>query len=236
VRPLKISPFEKALHEATKKAFTVDKSTLYRKVDADVLIQTVGKLRPIYNGKPQRWLHSILNCGPSDNPALTKTGRRILHHCYQAGLVYMVPCIPMRAKTKFRLTQSGVQLMDHWADKYPQFKPFVDAYLPKKARKQIAVDCVDFALGMEPARILAIRGKFEAAAIKADIVKLKKERAQAEFDLQVQKYYAAMQAVNLSTTNTALPNTAIHNTVTQTDYLTSIQAAASNVVDVNWRK
>lgn len=228
-RPLKISPFEKALHEATKKAFTVGKSTLYRKVDADVLIQTVGKLRPIYNGKPQRWLHSILNCGPSDNPALTKTGRRILHHCYQAGLVYMVPCIPMRAKTKFRLTQSGVQLIDHWADKYPQFKPFVDAYLPKKARKQIAVDCVDFALGMEPARILAIRGKFEAAAIKADIVKLKKERAQAEFDLQVQKYYAAMQAVNLSTQSANL-------STTQTDYLTSIQAAASNVVDVNWWK
>lgn len=88
---------------------------------------------------------------------------------------------------------------------------------------------MDFALGMEPARILAIRGKFEAAAIKADIVKLKKEREQAEFDLQVQKYYAAMQAVNLSTQSANL-------STTQTDYLTSIQAAASNVVDVNWRK
>lgn len=165
-RVRKPTAFEKGMMEAALTAVSLDHTDLFFNNDAQHLIDIFGKLKPIYNGRPQKWMHIILNACPADNAGMSKRGWNMLHTGFHAGLFYKVPLVPTKARTKFRVTMAGVRLLDHWAEKHPKFRPFLDAYLPVKARNQIAADCVDFMLGTEPARLKKLREKSAAEMAK----------------------------------------------------------------------
>lgn len=155
--PRRISRVHRAIVELTKapsRDLPDEVRPYYRSVSSDTIIHELGFVRPVRCGRPHHLARRLLELAAGDVP----------HMYYQnCGLTYMVPFIPGRAKTKSRLTINGLKLLDYWAEKSPAFRPFVAAYVTKKARQVILQDCIDFELGVVPLRIKDMLEKQKAA-------------------------------------------------------------------------
>jgi hypothetical protein len=115
---------------------------------------------PVYNGRPRREVLPLLLTAPTP----MKFWQQGLYFAY--GLVTYEPVIANRRKARARLSYAGLELLDYWADKYPKFKPFVDAYVPIKARKEIAADAVGYRLGIIPSRFAKMKELHEKEIMK----------------------------------------------------------------------
>lgn len=119
--------------------------------------QTVSRLlpamefNPMYRGRPRKEVNWLLLAGPSPIKLFYQ------HRLFYAGLVTLEPAVANRRKARCRLSYAGLELLDHWAIRYPKFKPFVDAYLTKKARQEIASDALGYRLGFMPERFKAMQ-------------------------------------------------------------------------------
>lgn len=152
--PKRLSKFADAMFKARTLSGSVaaEVEPYYRRADIGSIIPSLGALNPVRNGKPQVWVNIFLNAGTPMNPR-SKTASMWTHAAFFAGLFYRIPPVPMRNRTKYRLTIAGLALLDHWAVKFPKFKPFVDAYISMKDRKAIASDCFVFTCGTIPKRV-----------------------------------------------------------------------------------
>lgn len=119
-------------------------SNNYISIPVEALLESFGKLRPLYGGKPKREVMHLLMAANSEHWFNTQ------YLFKGAGLAYISFSIIGRKRMKARLTMGGLTLLDHWAAQFPKFKPFVDAYVSKTARKQIAAASFDFEMGVLP--------------------------------------------------------------------------------------
>lgn len=126
----------------------------FRDQSLDGLLPAMN-FNPLYNGRPRREVLSLLLCSPSP----MKFFHQYIYFTY--GLVTLEPAICNRRKARARLSYTGLELLDYWSEKYPKFKPFVDAYVTKKARKEIAIDAVGYKMGILPSRFIAMQALHE---------------------------------------------------------------------------
>jgi hypothetical protein len=114
----------------------------FRHFTVEEAVQIFGDYNPIYAGKPKKLAYWLLNGAAGRT---TFNGRLI-----GAGLAYATPSLIGVRKTGTMTSYVGLGLLDHWAEKFPRFKPFVDAFVTSKMRRKIASDCYDFSLGVYP--------------------------------------------------------------------------------------
>lgn len=189
------TPFEKAMNKATGNAETKfsEGGVYYAYVTGGQLIDAFGKLKPVYNGRPQLWLNIFLNSCPSPMRATSKTGKVFLNRGMHAGMFYRLPAIPKRRRARYRITASTVALLDHWAKYNPKFRPFLDAYLTPKARDEISRQCALLAFGICPEEL-------EVEKMKAEEAEKKVRQEQAE---AMQLIYQQQQIANQSAQSTS---------------------------------
>src|SRR5206468_444923 len=113
------------------------------------------------------------------------------------GLFYPVPMLIGVRKMRMRTSQAGIMLLDHWAKTFPRFAAFMDAYVSKKARKNIAADCYDLAIGVRPASFQKMDEVNKLYLLKAEsreLRRMKQEIAAKEAEnLRVQQMMLASQ-------------------------------------------
>lgn len=137
---------------------TASANTWNISVPPHIVIEHLGKLRPIHAGRPKMGIVTqMLSIGAS--PKSMRGG----YNLFMFGLAHKLPHIIGKRKTRFTLSATGLALLDHYATKFPSFKRFVDAYVPAKRRKEIMAMSVDFEIGQTPALIdeLLVRHKLE---------------------------------------------------------------------------
>lgn len=115
-----------------------------------------GDYRPMYNGKPSSYAQALLDAaaGEIHHPRWAAEYKR-------AGLLMQFPCIPTKRKGRVRATPAALAVLDHWASRSKRFKEFVDVYVKRKARLEIADLGFDLKLGLVPAKLQAIITKAE---------------------------------------------------------------------------
>lgn len=165
----------------------------FKSITPDTLIHHLGYIRPVRCGRPHSLAQHLLELAAGDCG-----GRFYLN----AGLTYTVPFIPGQRKTRSRLTMAGLKLLEHWAEKSPSFRPFMAAYVTKKARREIMSDTIDFEMGVVPARIqeILVRQKKAYADLQQkelmkidDYIAMKQREYQAKkIEEESRKRYAAM--------------------------------------------
>lgn len=64
------------------------------------------------------------------------------------GLMYPVPEVPKRHRREWKLSYAGLMVIDNWADKYPRFKSYVDAFITDKDRKEIVESSAMMRMGI----------------------------------------------------------------------------------------
>jgi hypothetical protein len=154
----KKSRFAKALFSCPSGTMPEKHGDYYRTQSLDNLLPAMD-FNPLYNGRPRREVMSLLLCAPSPMKFFNQS-------CYHIwGLVTLEPAICNRRKSRARLSYVGLELLDYWAGKYPKFKSFVDAYVPTKARKEIAIDAVGYKMGIQPVRFLKMKELHEKEAM-----------------------------------------------------------------------
>jgi hypothetical protein len=163
----KMTPFGTALMEAvghaTDSTVMTTEQHAFRVLSGNDAINCFGKLRPHMSLRPKKWAEMLLRTCPSPTQAYSKTASFYYHQAVGAGLMYALPLIYGSKRTRFRLTASGIVLLDYYADRWPDFAPFVSAYLPKKAREEIQCDSCDFIMGIEPEWLKKEKAKAEEA-------------------------------------------------------------------------
>lgn len=186
----------------------------FKSITPDTLIHHLGYIRPVRNGRPHALAQHLLELAAGDCG-----GRYYL----SVGLTYTVPFIPGQRKTRSRLTMAGLKLLEFWAEKSPGFRPFMAAYVTKKARKEVMSDTIDFEMGVVPARIqdILVRQKKAYADLQQkelmkidDYIAMKQREYQAKkTEEESRKRYAAIlqqsstplwQSLNLHSPTTAL--------------------------------
>jgi hypothetical protein len=147
------------------KAINDTTESYIRSSDSGEIIAQLGNINPIYNQRPKKTPIRLLL-------AINGIRHKIVQDrlLWQAGLFYKLPSVAGKRRSEYRLTLNGVKLLDHWADKYKSFRPFLDAYMSAKSRKKIISDCVDFQIGIVPLSIMDLleRDKKEQALIQKE--------------------------------------------------------------------
>lgn len=195
----------------------------YRPVSPELLIAHLGKVCPVYGGKPIKQVMPLLMAAGSPYDFANKFAYRMY------GLVFTTYPVAGRSKIRARLSVSGLKLLDHWADQYPSFKPFVQAFVTKTARREIIETCFDFELGVLPVSLQrqkamseAILAKDEAILEAAAKVNAKKHRYTAKFS------NAVANARTLFGATQANPNLinqqALHQQLLQSQYSNALGA------------
>jgi DNA-binding PadR family transcriptional regulator len=116
----------------------------------------------------------FLNAAAGPQKATSATSAYLYRLGAEAGLFMAHPPIPGRRRRSYRLTLAGLAVLDDWSQANPSFRPFFEAFVPKKARNEIALMAMDIALGQVPACI-----KNDLQAID-DYAKKLRERLQRE--------------------------------------------------------
>jgi hypothetical protein len=189
----KKSRFAKALFSCPSGTMPEKHGDYHRIQSLDNLLPAMD-FNPLYNGRPRREVMSLLLCAPSPMKFFNQS-------CYHIwGLVTLEPAICNRRKSRARLSYVGLELLDYWAGKYPKFKSFVDAYVPTKARKEIAIDAVGYKMGIQPVRFLKMKELHEKEAMMNRDTPTRRKFVQR---LELQKQAIMAQQLYLSTQTTA---------------------------------
>jgi hypothetical protein len=192
---------------------------LPRDIDTYFRDQTLGGFlpamgfNPMYNGRPRREILPLLLSAPSP----MKFFNQGTYFCF--GLVTFEPAVCNRRKTRARLSYAGLELLDYWSEKYPKFKPFVDAYVTKKARKEIAADAVGYRLGIVPSRfakMLELHAKEEA--MNRDTPGRRRYKARREALLASQHLYWSAQQNTAANQPPLWAQQAMQQAMTQQQY------------------
>lgn len=170
------TPFYKAICTALPMVVETTVETTYqdsfRVLGGSDAIAVFGHLKPMFNGRPQKWCEMLLRAAPSPAQSYSKTATHYYRQASSAGLFFVHPSIIGRARTRYRLTAAGMMLLDHYAAKHKKFAPFVEAYLPQKARDEINEMCCDMIMGIRPPIIRKEMEKATTAAVKHEAAKL----------------------------------------------------------------
>lgn len=126
---------------------------LYWKNSPEALIEHLGKVCPMHRGRPKYFALTLLQSIPSPMKATSMTATHIYSRGMFKGMFLMHPPIPTRRRRSYQATLATIGLLDHWAQKWPSFKPHLDAYLTAKAKKTIISNEVDLTLGHVPRSI-----------------------------------------------------------------------------------
>lgn len=153
--------------------------------DSEAAIATVGTLSPLLRGKPRFWTRVLLESIKSPEPARSMSHSMIMHRALIAGLVYQVPLIAGKERVKYRLTATGLTLMDYWAAKKKGFAPFLDAYCDRKSREQINSDCGMMGFGIMPEWLEERFRKHDKAV--ADIARSKASKLAKDAQMQMRQ-------------------------------------------------
>lgn len=154
----------------------------FNKLTCDVAIQHLGDYNPIYGGTPKKLAMALLMSAA--NPSRFG-GAYALH---SVGLVYPYPSLVGVRRMRHRTSVAGLALLDHWAEKFPKFKPFVDAYVTSKDRKKITAECYDLAMGVRPLSFIAADAKNEVYAKRAEEKRKKEQLIRAQKDAMYKAY------------------------------------------------
>ena len=128
-------------------------NVLYVKLDSDLAIEAMTKFRPVHSGRPKFETMLFLNAATAPQKATSGTAAYLYRLGAEVGLFMAHPPIPGKRKRSYRLTLTGLKVLDHWAEKNPSFTPFLNAFVTKKARNEIALEAMDFYMGQVPASI-----------------------------------------------------------------------------------
>lgn len=146
-RKRKLTKFEEALctlrSMAGEAGSKEEVSHYYSPIPFEVIADTIGTFNPMRCGRPVSVAMKLLSAVPS-----TLGGKG--YDLKQAGLMYFTPHIAGVRRSRNRTTSNGIKLLEHWAEKFPDFQPFCSAYVTEKSRKEILMDCIDFHLGILP--------------------------------------------------------------------------------------
>lgn len=148
----------------------------FRHLDGDAAIEVFGNWNPLYAGKPKAMSLLLLE-GCAGRQSIRRAGSMSLK---MTGLVYFLPCLAGIRSTGFHTTAAGLELLDHWAEKFPKFKRFVAAYVRKDMRRKIVSECFDLAMGILPRSFAKIEQANKLNQIKADARSFRKMKRQEE--------------------------------------------------------
>lgn len=159
----------------------------FRSIHPDIVISHLGGLRPVHAGRPRKLVMNLLNAAASP-----VKGAFYLGH----GLTYKVPHLAGRRKTRHRLTLSGLRLLEHYAAKWPCFRPFFAAYVTPKAKREIMRDTIDFEMNHVPkwisdrlAENIVLQEKIETKKIEALADYLRQKGRAHTYDALIKEEY-----------------------------------------------
>ena len=204
--------WDKALDELRKQpSQTNDVSTHYKSVSPDLVISVLGKINPVYRGRPKKLPLFLLGSAMFANrPGLLYVS---------SGLTYSDHCVKEKYKQKGRLTATGLRLLEHWARVYPSFAPFFEAYVPKKARKEIMADSFDLEMNVLPKRVRELKARHDAImAHEAEVL-----AEAAKIEAAKRKYVSSKSTQNAS---------ALHNALIQQQYYNHLNQM--NQQNIGW--
>lgn len=163
---------------------------LYYNVSAEEAIEALGKYNPMYSNRPKKLAKMLLEMAASS----ARGGYGLV----QTGLVYPIPMLIGVRASRHRATAAALGLLDYWAGKFPKFAPFVDAYVHKKGREEIIVDCVDMAMGNRPVSFRSYDERNKLYQLKADSRELKRMKKEQEEKEALRKHHEMMQLAQQS--------------------------------------
>lgn len=195
------TPFSKAISaalELTVESKVQTSDLAFRVLSANDAIATFGKLKPMYAGRPQKWMLMLLGACPSPVQSYSKTASHYYFQGAIAGLFVKFPFIIGKRRARYRLTAAGLMLLDYYAGKHKAFAPFVDAYVTKKARDEINELSCDLIMGIEPRVLREEKAKAHKAQTAHDLKKLQEMVAEQE-RLRIERQRTNRQVHNTGT-------------------------------------
>lgn len=150
---------------------TVRKVGDFAFIEGDRAIDVLGNYNPMYAGRPKKLAMLMLE---------SAAGRAPWSSIAYAGLAYRMPKKTGIRKAGRRTSHAGLMLLDHWAQKFPPFAPFVMAYVSVKSRKEITADCFDLSMGAIPKWMLDDEKKEKDRLIKWEAREYRKEKKRKE--------------------------------------------------------
>ena len=211
--PRRLTRLQKALKEvrllASRLEYKVpltEENYIMYSIQSEDLIEMLGDLRPIHSGRPTSWAMTLLQAVPAPVTRDNVPMPSLLYMGYAAGMFYTFPSIIGKRKRRSRLSAPALRLLDHYAEKWPSFRPFHAAFVTKKSRQEIDVATYDALSGsFSPAMI----DEFDKAAkaSRDHVAKVSQAAAMKQAIYQAQQaqsravngpYYAALgqQATN----------------------------------------
>lgn len=141
-------------------------------VHSDVAIDILGSYNPIYGGRPKKLVQMMLDILPGY--------KRADKNMYMCGLAYQVPALVGVRSQRMRLSAAGLALLDHWAERFPNFAKFLAPYDSPKSRERILSDCYDLAMEVRPGWFEKIDKANVLNQLKADSRELKRLKREEE--------------------------------------------------------
>ena len=157
-------------------------------------LNILGDLNPIHGGKPNALAMAMLDCAPSPVRSRKGTSKWGVYTLKNLGLAFFYPVVAGQRCRSGRLSIEGIQLLDHWAKKFKRFRPFVDAYLTKKTRNEIAVLCFDLEMGVLPKLFDDYLAKHEVNMVKVKAKQEEEYRNRLEAEMTMRQSQAVDQS------------------------------------------
>lgn len=184
------------LFKKTRKVEAGGQPTGFHMLTGDQAIEVFGNYNPLYSGRPKKLTKLLLDAAAGRH--------RFMGTIAPTGLFYALPVLVGVRKMGMRTSAAGLILLDHWAEKFPRFKPFLDAYVTKAARKQIMCDCYDLSMGFEPGHFAKAAELNKMYQLKADSRELKRLKKEKEYTDARMKQDALYQQQMMSLYQNAL--------------------------------
>lgn len=196
------STIDKKLTELIKRAKNGETANSFSLLMADDAIEVLGDYNPMYSGRPKALTMRLLEASAG------QIRNNFLSSFCNTGLFYQTPSLTGVRAARMLTSHAGLTLLDHWAVKFPAFKPFVDAYVNPKMRKMISCDCFDMAQGKLPSWMEAEIEKNKERLVKWEARqyrKMKKEEEEKKLASQNALLSEAMRLQQLAQSQSMRP-------------------------------
>jgi hypothetical protein len=169
-------------------------------VSPDDVCEVFSKYSPIYGSKPKALPMALLQ-------AVQPVPRTSTYNYFQlmrCGLVYVIPPVTGRARTRYQITHAALALLDMWGEKNERFARFVSAYVTPADRRVITSASVDLAMGAQPINVLKALAQ-EQVAFPKMIERERKKEEKRKAELARRNYLLAQAQYESMLDNNRVP-------------------------------
>lgn len=178
------------------------------KESVDEMIDALIEQSPLYGGIPREPAQILLEGCNVEVPRGRVFRNLVLPQQLETlGLMMMIPGEPGRKRWGSKTNIKGLKLLQGWRDRYPRFRPFYEAYVPRKVEKRIITGAVTHVLEGKHPEVIEAEKRVERGNKRVSEEKRKEQEDQMEYIKLIQEIYKQSKStpyVTWGATNTGM--------------------------------